>query len=153
MSREFHQASPMFRIDVPPEARPSSQREEPDVLSVLTRIAESQERQTQLLAEISEQLATAHRQRANELGLWKQANPQLARSCRAAAETLSRVQTRFLRNLTDEVADQQDALEDGEFMLNEFIKRFGPRLPHHLDGVLQVLSQLSSAPSARSSRP
>jgi hypothetical protein len=35
---------------------------------------------------------------------------------------------------------------DGEFMLNEFVDRFGPRLAH-LNGVLQVLAQLSSAPN------
>jgi len=36
---------------------------------------------------------------------------------------------------------------DGEFMLNEFVDRFGPRLAH-LNGVLQVLSQLSAAPDS-----
>jgi len=37
---------------------------------------------------------------------------------------------------------------DGEFMLNEFVDRFGPRLAH-LNGVLQVLSQLSYARTRR----
>ena len=37
----------------------------------------------------------------------------------------------------------EEALLDGEFMLNEFVDRFGPRLAH-LNGVLQVLSQLSA---------
>ena len=41
---------------------------------------------------------------------------------------------------------------DGEFMLNEFVDRFGPRLAH-LNGVLQVLSQLSAvAANAESSK-
>jgi hypothetical protein len=35
---------------------------------------------------------------------------------------------------------------DGEFMLNEFVDRFGPRLAH-LNGVLQVLTQLGSTPN------
>ena len=34
----------------------------------------------------------------------------------------------------------------GEFMLNEFVDRFGPRMAH-LNGLLQVLSQLSSVAS------
>jgi hypothetical protein len=38
---------------------------------------------------------------------------------------------------------------DGEYMLNEFVDRFGPRLAH-LNGVLQVLSQLSSMPASES---
>ena len=67
--------------------------------------------------------------------------PELARSCRDAAETLSRVQTQFLDNLTEEIRDSEESLSDSEFMLNEFVDRFGPRLAH-LNGVLQVLPQL-----------
>jgi len=33
-------------------------------------------------------------------------------------------------------------MEEGEFVFNEFVDRFGPRLAH-LNGVLQMLSQLS----------
>jgi hypothetical protein len=36
---------------------------------------------------------------------------------------------------------------DGDFALNEFVDRYGPRLAH-LNGVLQVLSQLSSVAPA-----
>ena len=43
--------------------------------------------------------------------------------------------------------DNYETLLDGEFMLNEFVDRFGPRLAH-LNGLLQVLSQLM-----RHSRP
>jgi hypothetical protein len=39
-----------------------------------------------------------------------------------------------------------EALTDGDFMLNEFVDRFGPRMAH-LNGVLQVLATLSSNPS------
>ena len=74
--------------------------------------------------------------------MWKEAHPDLARNCRLAAETLSRVQTQFLRNLTEDVEHNEESLIDGEFMLNEFVDRYGPRLAH-LNGVLQVLSQLS----------
>ena len=65
-------------------------------------------------------------------------------SCRIAAETLGKVQTEFLDSLTQEITDNADALMDGEFMLNEFVDRFGPRMAH-LNGLLQVLSQLSAA--------
>ena len=73
-------------------------------------------------------------------------NPDLADHCRYAAETLSRVQTNFLEHLTEDIRDNEEYLMDGEFMLNEFVDRYGPRLAH-LNGVLQVLSQLSG-PSA-----
>jgi len=63
-----------------------------------------------------------------------------------AAEALSKVQTEYLMGLTQEIGENYESLRDGEFMLNEFIDRFGPRLAH-LNGLLQVLSQLSSTPS------
>jgi len=63
-----------------------------------------------------------------------------------AAESLSQVQIEFLNGMTQEINDNVDALMDGEFMLNEFVDRFGPRLAH-LNGVLQVLAQLSSVPT------
>lgn len=110
---------------------------------LLREILAGMDRQNELLEELVHQMTAAQRQRANELGQWKQANPGLARRCRMAAESLSRVQTEFLASLTAEVDDNFDALLDGEFMLNEFVDRYGPRLAH-LNGVLQVLSQLSS---------
>jgi hypothetical protein len=112
---------------------------------LLREILAAQDRQNELLEELVSQVGAAQRQRANELGQWKEANPHLARRCRQAAESLSKVQTEFLKSLTREISDSFDALLDGEFMLNEFVDRFGPRLAH-LNGVLQVLSQLSAAP-------
>ena len=47
------------------------------------------------------------------------------------------------------INDNADVLMDGEFMLNEFVDRFGPRLAH-LNGVLQVLAQLSATPNTTS---
>ena len=63
-----------------------------------------------------------------------------------AAEALSQVQVEFLNTMTHEINENVDALMDGEFMLNEFVDRFGPRLAH-LNGVLQMLAQLSSTPT------
>jgi hypothetical protein len=116
-----------------------------EVLGLLGDLVTSQERQNELLEELIQQMSAAQRQRANEMGQWKQANPELAKSCRLAAESLSKVQTTFLENLTEDIADSENALYDSDFMLNEFVDRYGPRLAH-LNGVLQVLTQLSSAP-------
>jgi hypothetical protein len=69
----------------------------------------------------------------------------LAVACREAAEGLSRVQTEYLNRMTEDINEQSDDLLDGEFVLNEFIDRYGPRLAH-LNGVIQVLAQLSSVP-------
>jgi hypothetical protein len=114
---------------------------------LLREILAAQDRQNELLEELLTQVSSVQRQRSAELGQWKQANPHLAKSCREAAEALSSVQTEFLNSLTREIRENYDTLLDGEFMLNEFVDRFGPRLAH-LNGVLQVLTQLSSTPNA-----
>src|SRR4026209_2742205 len=97
---------PIFRIDV--SADPSTtEHSVPDhdrvVVSLLRQILTAQERQNKLLEELTQQLSGAQRQRAAELGQWKEANPDLSRYCRLAAETLSRVQTQFLHTMTTEI--------------------------------------------------
>jgi hypothetical protein len=118
-----------------------------EVASLLRELVSAQDRQNELLEEMVSQMAAAQRQRAVEVNQWKQANPELARNCRLAAEALSKVQTEYLSNLTEEITENFETLRDGEFMLNEFVDRFGPRLAH-LNGLLQVLSQLSGPSSA-----
>ena len=124
---------------------------ESETVSLLREMLAAQDRNNELLEELVAQVGAQQRQRAAELGQWKQANPYLAKKCRAAAESLSRIQTEFLSTITDEVTDNAEVLLDGEFMLNEFVDRFGPRLAH-LNGVLQVLSQLSAVPGAPNPR-
>jgi len=151
MTRDPQQTPPLFtHIDV--SSHPANDHVarmsagDSEVVCLLRELVKGQDRQNELLEELVHQTSAAQRQRANELGQWKQANPYLARRCREAAEALSSVQTEFLRNLTEEIADSADGLMEGEFLLNEFVDRYGPRLAH-LNGVLQVLSQLSSVPS------
>ena len=142
---------PMFRIDVSADASSGQLDDDMDtgdlIVALLRQAIANQEEQNQLLRELNNQLNAAQRQRAQELGQWKDANPELAQCCQAAVKTLSQVQIQFLHNLTEEIEMNGDSLMDGEFMLNEFVDRFGPRLAH-LNGVLQVLSQLGNTPNA-----
>jgi hypothetical protein len=145
MSYEHEPISPMFRIDVSAESESShTTSNDRVVIELLRQLVASQHQQNRLLEELIHQNSAANKQRAHELQQWKNANPELARSCRRAAETLSRVQTQFLDVMTEEIADTEDHLIEGEYMLNEFVDRFGPRLAH-LNGVLQVLAQLGSS--------
>ncbi|MEM7476639.1 MAG: hypothetical protein AAF483_16750 [Planctomycetota bacterium] len=146
MGNEPSQYSPVFRIDV--SAEPGSAANTPQdptaaTLALLTQIAASQQKQNQLLEQLVQSSVNAQKQRAAELEQWKDANPRLSKSCRRAAETLSRVQTEFLESLTEEIEDNSEHFMEGEYMLNEFVDRFGPRLAH-LNGVLQVLAQLGN---------
>jgi len=125
-----------------------------EVGGLLRQLLAGQDRQNELLEELIGQISLNQRQRAQELGQWKQANPRLARNCRAAAEALGKVQTEFLDSITREIGDNFENFMEGEFMLNEFVDRFGPRMAH-LNGLLQVLSQLSatSNPAGASNSP
>ena len=145
MSYEHEPISPMFRIDVSAESD-SNQQASGDriVIELLRQMVASQQQQSQILEELVQQNAAANKQRASELQQWKNSNPALAKSCRNAAETLSKVQTEFLTSLTEEINDSEDHLLEGDYMLNEFVDRYGPRLAH-LNGVLQVLAQLGSS--------
>ena len=113
---------------------------------LLHALLAGQDRQNELLEELINQLSASQKQRSTELVQWKQANPRLARNCRIATEALSKVQVEFLDSLTQEIHENSETLIDGDFMLNEFIDRFGPRMAH-LNGLLQVLSQLSAVPN------
>jgi hypothetical protein len=110
---------------------------------LMRRMITEQEASNTLLKELIVQMQAQQRGRADELGKWKKANPELANRCRVAAETLSDVQNEFLMGLTAEVEDSEDTLRDSDYMLQEFVDRYGPRLAH-LNGVLQVLSQLAA---------
>lgn len=141
------QFSPVFRIDVSAEPTPAGASVPNDAaaatVALLRQLVISQEKQNQLLEQLVQNTVNVQKQRATELQQWKDANPRLAKACRRAAETLSKVQSEFLENLTDEIVDNEETLMDGEFMLSEFVDRFGPRMAH-LNGILQVLAQLGS---------
>ncbi|MCO8124264.1 hypothetical protein NHH03_21155 [Stieleria sp. TO1_6] len=150
-SYDHEPLSPVFRIDVTAESEAEPRKSKDQVaIDLLRHLVAGQQQQNQLLEQLIQQNNSVNEQRANELQQWKDANPDLARSCRTAAETLSRVQTQFLDNLTEEIVDSEGGLEESEFMLNEFVDRFGPRLAH-LNGVLQVLAQLGNGEPAQRS--
>src|SRR5688500_4918653 len=79
-------------------------------LQLLRELLKAQDRTNELLEELVTHIGQPHRQRTSELAQWKQANPRLARDCRVAAETLSRVQTEFLQTLANEVQENGDVL-------------------------------------------
>ena len=138
---------PMFSIDVSasPSQDPTAQGEDTNTLlaSLMRRMIAEQEKSNQLLAGLLEQTQNQQKQRGADLQRWKEANPELAEQCREAAEILGKVQNEFLSSVTDEVTYNEDALVDSDYMLQEFVDRFGPRLAH-LNGVLQVVSQLAA---------
>jgi hypothetical protein len=152
MSHDPAQYSPIFSIDVSPESTSNTPPRPTEVGAALVQLTrqliETQQRQNQLLDQIlqvNKQVLQAsnqaNTQRQNELTQWRNAHPKLVRSCKEALETLSNVQTEFLQNLADEVADSKDSLSESDYVFTEFLDRFGPRMAH-LNGILQVLNHL-----------
>ena len=154
MAHESSQYSPVFSIDVAPasaETHPPTIDPSLAVVALLRQLLHSQERQNKLLEQLVAGHNAAQKQRIADLQQWRDANPHLAKACRQAAEALSRIQAQFLEQIAFEVQDNEEVLTDGEFMLGEFVDRFGPRLAH-LNGILQVLAQLSTTSSANSAQ-
>jgi hypothetical protein len=118
---------------------------------LLREVLSAQDRTNELLEELSGILAATQKQRASELNQWRNAHPALAGACREAAEALTRVQIDYLQRMTEEINDTSEDMVEGEFLLNEFVDRYGPRLAH-LNGVIQVLAQLSSVPNPANSQ-
>ena len=110
---------------------------------LLRDLVAQQQRTTELLAALLEQVSLQQRQRTAELKAWKEAHPELAASCRRAAESLAKVHTEFLAGLAREAAENADDFADSEYALGEFIDRHGPRLAH-FNGVLQLFAQLGA---------
>ena len=144
---------PLFsQLDVSTGSQPQpvlSSRDEQTEL--LREVLAAQDRTNELLEELAGTMAASQKQRANELNQWRNAHPALASACREAAEALTRVQIEYLDRMTEEINDTSDDMVEGDFMLNEFIDRYGPRLAH-LNGVIQVLAQLSSVPNPANSQ-
>ena len=112
-----------------------------DATAVLREMVLLQQRSCDLLTELVNQVSQQQRQRAAELKAWKEANPQLAQSCRRAAEALTSVHTEFLASIAREAAEGAEDFAISEYALGEFIDRYGPRLAH-FNGVLQLFAQL-----------
>ena len=152
MSFEQGPLSSSFRIDVSAEsASETPVAADRMMVELLRQVVAGQQQQNKLLTDLVQQNIASQKQRAGELQQWKNAHPDLARACRRAAETLSEVQAQFLENLTEEIEESGEHLAEGEYMLGEFVDRFGPRLAH-LNGVLQVLAQLSHSEPAPQSQ-
>ena len=156
MSQDPRLFSPVFSIDVSADPRSTAAPGKIDanemIVALLRQLVEGQQREIKLLEEVAHFVGLNHKQRQQELANWKEANPALAKNCRVAAEALSKVQNEFLFRLTEEAAEGHEGMIDSEYMLSEFVDRFGPRTAH-LGGVLHMLSQLSAPKENPASEP
>ena len=141
MSQDPRLFTPMFSIDVCTDSHTAAVSNKIDanelIVNLLKQLVDGQQQELKLLQEITQ---------------WKDTNPDLARSCRIASEALVKVQNDYIHKLTEEAADGYETMMDSEFMLQEFIDRFGPRMAH-LGGVLHMVSSLSAQKDAPPTAP
>jgi len=116
-----------------------------EVAVLLRELLAAQDRQNELLEELLNQFNSTQRQRPTSSDSGNRpihSSPAIAGRRRGPRKSPDRVPGQP----DQEITENYESLRDGEFMLNEFVDRFGPRLAH-LNGLLQVLSQLSSSPN------
>ena len=118
------------------------QQRHSELIGGLRELVVQQRRQNDYLAQMIQQQMSGTRQRMQEMQQWRAAHPTLARECRQAIEALGRIQAEYYTKIVDEIESNGDTLEYGDFMINEFIDRFGPRIVH-LNGLIQTLAQLA----------
>jgi hypothetical protein len=121
--------------------RPTHVTAQDEQTELLRDVLAAQDRTNELLEEMVGALTSQQRRRQEEMQRWRDANPQLAENCREAAEVLSEVQVDYLDRLTEDIKDNGSEMAYGDFLLTEFVDRYGPRLAH-LNGVIQALAQL-----------
>ena len=138
--------------DAAPGVAPVGELLAHEQIRLLRDLVSACDRQNELLQELLAQSTAQQRQRSRELSQWKKSNPWLAERCRDAAASLQSVQTSLVERIADEASETAEHLHDGEFMLQEFVDRFGPRMAH-LNGLVQVLSQLAAQPTADEAEP
>ncbi len=127
--------------------RPTHVTAQDEQTELLRDVLAAQDRTNELLEEMVGALTSQQRRRQEEMQRWRDANPQLAENCREAAEVLSEVQVDYLDRLTEDIKDNGSEMAYGDFLLTEFVDRYGPRLAH-LNGVIQALAQLGGCQTA-----
>ena len=127
------------------DERYKAEQRHAELMGVLNDIAAQQKRQNELLTQLINLQTAPQRQRVNELQAWRTAHPELAKGCRQLLDRMSSMQNEYFTKMVEESVENSEDWDYSEFMFNDFVDRFGPRLIH-LNSLLQALSQLAAPP-------
>jgi hypothetical protein len=112
----------------------------------------------QLVAIQQEQVTLLKTQQANQdggarwrsfLGRWEADFPGIGAACKQAIPALERAYLTLVRDVTERIADDPDALTD-EFLLAEFLDRYGMRLSQMGNLMSQIAPLADAAPAPTS---
>ncbi|MDO5580909.1 MAG: hypothetical protein Q4G69_07220 [Planctomycetia bacterium] len=133
----------VLRNDDVPQNSSESGSDSGNIESLLKNLIAAQNRQNDLLQKMIIIMSAGQQQRDQELFQWKNANPNLARSCRNAADKLAQIQTDVISAAADEVDLKFEDMVDNEYCIGDFLDRYGPRFVH-LSAILQLFSLLGN---------
>jgi hypothetical protein len=139
MDASIYVASP--GLVIPPLAPPPS-AELPDLLRQMLEVQKEQ------LAALRNQAAAQDATGRNRafLSRWQGEFPDIGAACKQVLPAIERAYLGLIRDLTDRVREQGDSGLDDEFVLGEFLDRFGMRLGQ-LGTILSQLGPLADASS------
>jgi len=116
-----------------------------ELLAVLHDLATLQKRQNELLTQLINLQTAPQRQRVHELQNWRNLHPELAKGCRMLFDRMTSMQNEYFTKMVEESVESSENWDYSDFMFNDFVDQFGPRLIH-LNTLLQALSQLAAPP-------
>ena len=114
-----------------------------DVPDLLRQVLEVQRDQLAVLRQQAAQNDGGARWRAF-LGRWKEEFPDIGPACKTVLPVVERAYLTLVQDLTDRLMDNDAEPLENEFVLNEFLDRYGTRLGQ-LGTVLSQISPLADA--------
>ena len=120
-----------------------------DVSDLLRQVLEVQRDQLAVLRQQAAQTDGMARWRAF-LGRWQEEFPGIGSACKTVLPVVERAYLTLVQDLTDRLRDEDAEPLENEFVLNEFLDRYGTRLGQ-LGNVLSQLSPLADAAPAETS--
>ena len=113
-------------------------------LELLRQNIETQRQVLELTREAAQISRDQRSRQIAELERWQGAHDFVIDPCKDALGQLEQVHAALMGELTSYVREHHDDLMDGEFVLSDFVDRFGPRLAH-INTMLAVLRPLAAA--------
>lgn len=126
-------------VEAPPVLPPSGN----ETVDLLRQLLDIQREQLQLQRNSAAAHDHGSRWRAF-LNRWGKEFPDLAANCRETLPQLERTYGRIIQELTERLADEGPDALDNDFMLQEFLDRYGMRLAQ-LGTILNLVASLAEA--------
>jgi hypothetical protein len=138
--------APLYETPPPPIPLPDPNPSNREVLDLLRQMVSVQQEQLGLLKTQVANQDNSSRWRSF-LARWDQEFPHIGAACKHALPHLERAYLGLIRDLTDRVNSTDAGELDDEFVLSEFLDRFGIRLGQ-MGNILSQLAPLAEAAPA-----